>query len=207
MRKLWVKDVPQKNARKPIFGVGVFDGDNSCYSEEITESYFCWVGMLRRCYDFKYHKRKPTYTDCDVCYEWIYFSNFNRWFVENHIKGYQLDKDILVKGNKVYSPDTCCFVPQEINSLILNDKGKRGNGKKELPTGITKSKYSYIVRCNKNGHSIYVGSFKEKGDAFQAYKQVKENHIKQVAQQYFDDGKITEKVYNALMNYHIEITD
>lgn len=62
-------------------------------------------------------KNKPTYEGCTVCDEWLYFSNFKKWFDENYIEGFQLDKDIIIRGNKVYSPQTCCFVPKEINII------------------------------------------------------------------------------------------
>lgn len=80
----------------------------------------CWLRMVRRCYDDKFHESNTTYLDCDVCEEWLIFSNFASWFKEHYVEGWQLDKDILVDGNRIYSPRTCCFVPIEINSIFTN---------------------------------------------------------------------------------------
>ena len=72
-----------------------------------TKEYVAWDAMLQRCYDDKLHKRHPSYKDCTVCEEWLNFQNFAKWFNDNNIDGCQLDKDLLIKGNKIYSPETC----------------------------------------------------------------------------------------------------
>lgn len=162
--------------------------------------------MFRRCYSKIFHARQSTYSDCTVCDEWLLLSNFKKWFDENYIEGYALDKDILVKGNKVYSPETCCFVPNEINTLLT----KRQNYRGKLPIGVTINNKSsnYIATINLNGKKRkYVGSFSTPDEAFEAYKEAKENHIKEVAEKYYKEGTISEKVYNALMNYEVEIDD
>lgn len=123
---------PKFSLRKVLFGVACVDVD---YAVCKTNAYVVWCDMLRRCYSEKYHKKKPTYKGCSVCDEWLLFSNFKRWFDENYIDGYCLDKDIIVKGNKVYSPDTCCFVPKCINSLLTNRKMHRGLE----PIGVSKT--------------------------------------------------------------------
>lgn len=199
------KNIPNKLSRGYTCGVGVFDLNLSCHNEDIHDAYCCWVSMLRRCYDNKYHLLKPTYKDCVVCDEWRYFSKFKRWFDENNIKGYHLDKDILIKGNKYYSPETCCFVPPEINTLLLNDKSKRN--KKELPVGVSKCGNGYRSRISCKNKIIEIGTFDTPEEAFYAYKEAKEAYIKEVAQEYFDKGRITKRVYDALMKYEVEITD
>lgn len=103
-----------------VFGVGV----NDCYEfirtgDKIRSSYQSWVNMLQRCYSIAWHKRHPTYIGCQVCDEWLYYSNFKRWSDENYRDGYELDKDILAKKAKLYSPVTCVFVPHYINSLVI----------------------------------------------------------------------------------------
>lgn len=87
-----------------------------------TNSYTAWKGMLTRCYCKKTQKRQPTYIGCTVCDEWHNFQNFAKWFDVNYISGTQLDKDIKVKGNKVYSPDTCSFVSREENMVKAKAK-------------------------------------------------------------------------------------
>lgn len=191
-----------EHQRKLVYGVGVLDiisGD--------TKPYHLWKGILLRCYEEKYRSQNKTYKDCEVCDEWKYFSNFKDWFDNpnnGYRVGYHLDKDILVKGNKVYSPDTCCFVPIEINSLLTTRKNHRGN----LPIGVSKVNSKYQVRVSfGDGKPKYLGVYPTIEEAFNAYKQAKEKHIKEIAQKYFNEGKIIERVYNALMKYEVEITD
>lgn len=101
--------------RKGII-LGVAYNDLDAVSDTILYSH--WMSMLKRCYDTNHLKHYPTYEMCSVCEEWRQLSNFKEWFDKNYVEGWQLDKDILVKGNKEYSPETCCFVPQEINKLF-----------------------------------------------------------------------------------------
>ena len=90
-----------------------------------TKCYDTWKSMLERCYDPKYHEKEPTYIDCKVCDEWLCFQNFAEWFYDNYyeVEGERmaLDKDILNKGNKIYSPNNCIFVPQIINNLFKKE--------------------------------------------------------------------------------------
>lgn len=115
-----------------------------------------------------------------------------------------LDKDILIKGNKVYSPETCIFVPHEINSLFLKNDNKRGN----LPLGVSLHKSSglYGARSKVYGKGyVSAGYYKTIEEVFVAYKQQKESNIKEVADLYKD--KIPQKLYEAMYSYEVEITD
>lgn len=196
---------PRVNARGLVCGVGVFDAAYKRDSDNITSTaYRCWHNMLIRCYDKKYQAKEPTYIGCGVCEEWLVFSNFKKWFDENYIKGYQLDKDILVKGNKIYSPDTCCFVPKRINTIINKHRKRIGN----LPIGVTQDCDStYVAAMCKLNNYVVIGRYDSPHAAFKAYKLEKEDYIKKVATKYYSDGKINEKVYKALLNYKVEITD
>lgn len=172
-------------------------------------AYHFWRRFIERCHKDSYKSKHPTYSKCSFHKDWLIFSNFKHWFEspENgYIKGYHLDKDILVKGNKVYSPDTCCFVPQEINKLFTTRISCRGT----LPIGVTKNNgrgKPYIATMTKNQKANRLGTFNTPLEAFNAYKTAKEKYIKELAEKYFQEGKITEKVYNALMKYEVEITD
>lgn len=194
-----------KKARKPLFGIGINDYDMPISKNgKRLKSYEIWKAMLARCYGKRHSKNELAYNDCCVCEDWKYFSKFKKWFDKNYIEGYQLDKDILVKGNKIYSPQTCCFIPLEINTLMVRQNTRRG----DCPIGVTKSKrkrYRAIIRIHQE--YVILGYYDNALDAFYAYKMEKERHIKQVAQNFFDSGKITEQVYQALMNYEVEITD
>lgn len=163
-----------------------------------------WRNMMNRCYGESYQKRNTTYIGCTVCDEWHIASNFKKWFDKNYVEGYVLDKDIIIKGNKVYSPESCCFVPEYINNLLLRRQNDRG----ELPIGVTITRNGkYYVRVYKYGKACVVGTFTSKKDAFNAYKKAKEEHIKRLATELYNDGKINKNVYKALMNYEVEIND
>lgn len=186
---------------KLIYGFGI----NDLYEESHSEAFSKWYNMIRRCYDNKYHKGKPSYEKATVCDEWKYFSQFKEWFDSNYISGYHLDKDILCKGNKEYSPDKCCFVPSEINSMLTKSDRERGN----LPIGVRlgKSKKKFEARLSVYKGYIHLGTFDTVDDAFLAYKQAKEKRIKEVATQYFSNNLITKRAYEALLNYKVSITD
>lgn len=195
---------------KLVYGVGINDYDGNIKNNHThTPSYHTWVEMLKRCYSQDFLSKHNTYIGCHVCNEWLRFSNFKEWFDENYVNGYCLDKDILSgKDNKFYSPCTCCFVPNEINVLLCKSDAKRG----KMPIGVYERKmvngYKYVAYVNNNIQKhFHLGTFDTPEEAFQAYKQAKEAYIKDMATQYYKDGKITEKVYDALMRYEVEITD
>lgn len=197
------KRVDDMKAKKKIFGIGI---DDSTASSNQT-AHYKWFRMLERCYSERYLAKKPTYRGCCVCDEWLTFSNFEKWFSDpdnGYCERYHLDKDILVKGNKIYSPNTCCFVPQEINSLFIKDNSKRGN----LPIGVTNGyKCSFVAQVNFRGVIQYLGKYDTKEQAFNAYKKEKEVIVKILGDEYYKRGLITEKVYKALLNYKVEIND
>ncbi len=191
-------------SRRIICGIGINDYNGLVRPNGIfLPSYLIWKDIIRRCYNSKSQLRRPTYKDCSVCDEWIYFSNFKQWFDEKHIEGYDLDKDILIKGNKLYSPTTCCFVPPDINKLILRSANRRG----VYPIGVILHKGRYIARFSANNNLTNIGSFDSPVDAFNAYKIAKESHIKETATKYYKDNKIVKELYDALMSYQIEIDD
>lgn len=176
-----------------------------------TRVYHTWQNMLTRCYDPKLHKRNPTYINCEVDNEWCNFQNFAKWYYDNYYEvGNEdmcLDKDILFKGNKIYSPDTCVFVPQAINKLFVKANSNRG----ELVIGTTLHKGKYVAQCNiinpetgKSKHE-YLGRYETQEEAFKVYKYYKEKNIKEVADYYKD--RIPQKLYDRLYNYEVEIDD
>lgn len=182
-------------------GVGVCDIPYSCH-----EAYYeSWRSMLARAYDPMYIRRFPTYADCEVCSEWLTLSNFKKWFEDpknGYQQGYHVDKDILVKDNKIYSPQTCCFVPKEINLLFARKRRKNG-----LPIGVSFRNNSYWTQISVNKKKIHLGRFSTQEEAFKAYKDFKERYIKDVAERYYQEGKITKIVYDALLTYEVEMTD
>lgn len=182
-------------------GVAIFDVPDSC----TTNCYVTWRGLLERTIGTRYKSKYHTYQDCTVCEEWLVYSNFKRWFYESsngYLDGYHLDKDLIVKGNKHYSPDTCCFLPPEINTAIV----KRSKGKSGI-VGVLKNGNKYEANISKRNKRFYLGIYDTPLDAFNTYKIAKESYLKELAEEYFQEGKITLKVYNALMQYDVEITD
>ncbi len=184
---------------KSIFNIGYIGTGSYSVSKNLkhTKEYMCWFSMLQRCYNKKSQEKHPTYIGCYIVEEWHNFQNFAKWFEENYIENWHLDKDILVKGNKVYSPETCCFVPQEINSLFTKRKKDRGC----YPIGGSKINNRYISQLR--GYCI--GSYPTPEEAFQSYKEAKEKYIKEIADKW--KGLISDKVYEAMYNYQVEITD
>ena len=170
-----------------------------------AESYLKWHDMIHRCYNAKFHKRQPQYKGCAVCVEWLNYSNFKVWYDQHKIPGMSLDldKDILFKGNKVYSPETCCFVPHAINTLFLNSKKNRG----DFPIGVSldKDKKKFCAEMSFMGRQIKLGTFDTAESAFARYKEYKEDFIRDLAEQYRE--QIPDKVYDAMMSWKIEIDD
>lgn len=196
-----------------VYGKGYLGEGKYRVSEngKITDEYRIYYDMLRRCYDPKYHERKPTYKGCTVEEYLLNFQNMGEWIDENYyeVPGEQmcLDKDILYKGNKVYSRDTCIFVPERINLLFIKHNKARGKnpiGVSDLPSG------NYQALCsNGYGKLICLGTYSTKEETFQVYKQYKENLIKETIDSY--EGKIPEPHYSrlktAMYNYKVEIDD
>lgn len=186
-----------------VYGVGitgekipVVDGKR-CKQREL------WVRMLDRCYSKG--KNKPTYEGCSVSENFKYYPFFKEWCEKQigfDVKGFALDKDILVKGNKVYSEDACVFVPQEINNILTYKKSTN----KGLSASVALQKSGrYSVSFRKDRITQNLGRFDTPEEAFQAYKQVKESYIKEVAEKWKEN--IDPKVYEALINYQVDMTD
>ena len=191
-----------------VYGVGVTGNKHPItINGVITKEYELWQSMLERCYSDALKKKNPTYEGCEVSENFKSYEYFYEW-CHNQIGfgecGFQLDKDLLVKGNKVYSENTCVFIPKEINILLTKRTASRG----EHLIGVSwhKTKKAFVARVNKNkGKPEWLGLFKTEIEAFNTYKTAKEAFVKEQANKW--KGKIDERAYNALMNYTVEITD
>jgi hypothetical protein len=164
-----------------------------------TKIYNIWDFLMKRCYSQK--EKYPAYKDCYVCNEWLDFQIFAEWYENNYIDNFHLDKDILIKNNKIYSPETCCFVPKEINFLFIKGKTRRG----DLPIGVRKHGNNYQVSLRKFSQQFTLGTYNTIEEAFKIYKIEKEKYIKEVAEIW--KHKIPEKVYKIMINYQVEIID
>jgi hypothetical protein len=179
-----------------VFGEGVNDLDSK------VESYTVWHSMIRRCYSAVYHQCKPSYIGTEVCNDWKLLSNFDKWFRENAVTGWQLDKDLLSNYGKLYSEKNCTFLPNEINCAIGY------SSRNDLPSGVSyiKSKgvycaqYSRFIDGKRKGvHVLYSTDIDE---CFEAYKRSKERHLVELAERY--KSKLSDKAYNALLKFEIK---
>ena len=195
------------------FGVGYLGEGKYTVKEngKLKKEYVIWHSMLERCYDPKYQEKYTTYKGCRVEEYLLNFQHMGEWIKDNYyeVPGERmcLDKDILCKGNKIYSRGTCIFVPERINLLFIKSNKRRGSnpiGVIELPSG------NYRVFCsNGYGKQIGLGTYKTEEEAFQAYKEYKEKLIKETIDSY--EGIIREphyiKLKTAMYNYKFEIDD
>ena len=198
-----------KDLRSPsVFGVGVSGTKYPFRIDGVkTKEYVLWCDMLRRCYSDDFKKKQPTYDGCEVSDNFLHYEYFYEW-CNSQIgfgnEGFELDKDLLIKGNKVYSESTCVFLPSEINSLLVKRTASRG--KHLIGVYFNKKSKAFVAMVSRNkGQPEYLGLFKTEIEAFNAYKQAKEAFVKEQANEWKD--KIDDRAYEALMNYTVEITD
>lgn len=198
-----------KDCFKPtVQGFGIVGTENVRDNEGIIlETYRKWESMIGRVYSksVKTDVNNP-YFGTSISEDFRWFKDFKEWCSKQvgfGNKGWHLDKDILIKGNKVYSPETCCFVPPEINILLVNSRATRG----DFPVGVyyeaSRDKFQSYIRMY--GKKKSLGRFATLEEAFYAYKQAKEDYIKEVAEMYKDQIDI--RVYEALMKYEVDIND
>ena len=191
-----------------VYGVGIVGNKYPIKVNGVqTKEYGLWKSMLRRCYSDNSKNKNPTYEGCEVSDKFKSYEYFYEWCNKQigfGVKGFELDKDLLVKGNKVYSESTCVFLPQEINTLLIKCTASRG----KHPIGVcwSNTNKAFIAQVGKNkGKPECLGYFNTELEAFNVYKVAKESFIKEQAEKW--KGKIDDRAYNALMNYQVEITD
>ena len=191
-----------------VYGVGVSGTKYPITINGVhTKEYALWYSMLKRCYNDTYKKKHPTYEGCEVSDNFKSYEYFYEWCNEQigfGNEGFELDKDLLTKGNKVYSETTCVFLPQEINTLLVKNTASRGDHLIGVSWSKTNKAFKAMVRRNK-GKPEYLGYFNTELEAFNAYKQAKEIFIKEQANNW--KSQIDIRAYNALMNYEVEIDD
>ena len=172
-----------------------------------TKEYMLWQNMLKRCYSDTLKKRCPTYEGCEVSDKFKSYEYFYEWCNKQigfGNKDWHLDKDLLIKGNKVYSEYSCVFIPKDINLLLTKSTASRGE--QLIGVSWSKTNKAFVSRVHKNkGKAEYLGYFKTEIEAYNAYKQAKETFIKEQASKW--KSQIDPRAYEALMNYTVEITD
>lgn len=161
-----------------VASVGINDADYPVRGT-MCPLYTTWKSMMERCYTNTAHKYRPSYQDCYVVNEWHYFSNFRNWAISQDYLNKHLDKDLLVKGNKVYGPDTCIFVSNEVNNLLNKHDKRRG----KYPIGVSwdKHRQKYLVSICTDGKRKSLGRFDSLEQASAIYREHKAAHVKKVA--------------------------
>lgn len=180
--------------KKLVLGVGILGTGKSRVNNKLTPAYSLWQNMIRRCYS----GRDKSYDSSLVCEEWLYFPNFESWFIKNHREGCSLDKDILVPGNKLYSPETCVFVPHSLNAAVVQGNGRQK--KDSLPKGV------YITPARKDGShayqvkvgNYYVGTFSNPEDACEHFKEARKTLVLDRARKLHSSGMIPKEVLDAV---------
>ena len=188
-----------------VQGVGINDGKYPTrVNGSIKKEYRLWTNMLGRCYNEETKKKYPTYIGCSVSDNFKSYSYFYEW-CQNQIGfgacDYNLDKDLIYKGNKEYNENNCVFIPREINNVLTKRQLDRGL----LPIGVSKNGSNFQAQCSYNGKVKYIGVFETPELAFNAYKTFKEAYIKELAEKYKDT--IDSRAYQALLNYEVSIDD
>ena len=181
---------------KLTYGVGVNDLPYRVQvNEEVTKNggkrirksvfrckyYAAWTRMLERCYSKKFLERNPRYTGTSVCSEWLYATAFKKWMEQQDWHGKSLDKDIILPGNKLYSPETCAFVLQATNSFVLASDAIRG----EYPIGVSLFKRTgeYYASCQNpfTGKQEHLGCFSTPEEAHDGWRKRKHELAQLVA--------------------------
>ena len=191
-----------------VYGVGILGTKHQAKINGVkTKEYALWQCMLGRCYSDKSKKKYPTYEGCEVSDNFKSYEYFYEWCHKQigfNNEGWHLDKDLLIKGNKVYSEDSCVFIPQEINKVLVKSTASRG----EHLIGVhwCKNGKAFKATVSKNkGKREHLGCFNTEIEAFNAYKEAKEIYIKELAEKW--KSQIDKRAYDSLMNYTVEITD
>lgn len=189
-----------------IFGIGFNDSNYPvqkylCSGNDRKLVWICpffrkWRNMLERCYSDHFIKRRPTYAGCHVCDDWLTFSNFKAWMEKQDWEGNELDKDILIKGNKVYSPETCCFVSKIVNNFMHENQARRG----AYAIGVSAYGNKLQSSCKNpiTGNSEHLGYFFDENEAHLAWKKRKHELACQLAELQTD-----ERVVNALRGRYL----
>lgn len=201
-RKGYVRD----RLAKTICGAGFLGMEDHSTHPEYVNIYQRWRNMIVRCNQSQETAYRPSYLGCTICPEWHDLSKFFNWCITHpqwNSGKWELDKDILVKGNKVYSPTTCCFVPTEVNNLFVKRDKLRG----PFVIGVTRySKNKFIAQCQdgKGSLTTFPPRLTEL-ESFMDYKIFKESVIKSTAETY--KPCISNDVYQVMVRYEVETTD
>ena len=192
-----------------VCGVGCMGSNldlKSIYNGKLCKIYRQWQNMIMRCYNERYHIRFPTYIGCYVSDKFKDYSKWREWYDNYPYKqdGWHMDKDLLIKGNKVYSEDTCVFLPKEINLVLTKSTKTRGD--KLIGVCFDKRYKKFVSQVSLGaGNQKVLGYYDNEYEAHLSYKKAKEEYIKELADKYRD--LLDPRAYEALYNYTVDIDD
>jgi hypothetical protein len=182
--------------RKLTYGWGINDADYKVTKYSIVDGkykqvwvcpyYEDWRGILERCLCPNFQKNWTSYLGCSIVVEWKYLSNFIKWVDSQPNRNWQncvLDKDLLIRNNKIYSPDTAIYIPNKLNCFITDSKKSRG----QLMIGVTTNKLDknkpYLSQCNnpfgQGGKNL--GYYRTELEAHKAWQAKKHEYACQLA--------------------------
>ena len=183
-----------RKKNKLVRGWGVNDADYIVFPtlsngrRSMCLYYMAWSNMLERVFSTKWHAKYPTYIGASVCDEWKYFMNFRSWMMAQDWRDKHLDKDIIVPGNKHYSPETCAFVDGQINNLLIHSAASR----RKCPVGVSfhKGAKKYRATIDMNGEHRHLGLFDTPEEASLVYRKEKSRHVRHIALTQVDDPRV-----------------
>jgi len=166
-----------------------------------------WRRMITRCYNQEeVTKNKNTYLNVEVCKDWLNFQNFAEWALMQpnwNLKN-ELDKDLFGNGS-LYSPENCTFLPMEVNVFLADQYSRKVHdlpkGVQYIKPGVPNAKVGYVARCHTDKGREYLGYFDTPEQAFAAYKPVKEQYARILAERH--KHQMTTAAYEKLMTFTI----
>lgn len=193
--------------RSAIYGVGINDSNTPIEwrNEGVVvrcQFYQKWKSMITRCYSVKLQQRSPSYKGCKVCDEWLLFSNFKKWMMNQDFKGKHLDKDIIGDG-KLYSPDTCCFVEPSINYMVLPKTGSRGVNKEGV--SFHKKSGKFIASGSVDSKRKHLGYFSTEVCALIASLEFKSSQLRKAAKN--QEPRVKEGLIRHAEKVEIEVSE
>lgn len=188
----------EKRNKDKVAGIGIYDGKPFASNNTPLE-YKYWHNMLHRCGNVSIKEKYNTYENAYCVKDWEYFSGFKDWFSRQvHDQGYQLDKDILIPGNKIYSPDTCALIPYWLNTCFVTCFKK-----KDLPLGVTLSSYKakdpskqkYVARLGGD----FLGDSLNAEDCHKMWQRAKILQIEDYAERYKLEKGYRKDIFDAII--------
>ena len=190
-----------RKKNKLIHGFGINDADYEVYRKDWVDGvrknvwtcpfYRKWTDMIARCYSRRYLDRRPTYKGCTVCDEWKYFSNFRAWMSEQNWEGRHLDKDLLLQGNKVYSPETCVLVHPKVNSFLVNTDNHTGPYKVGVYWSKAGNKFMAYIRNPFTNKRENLGLYETEDEGHSTWRERKNLYAYMLADSEYVDCDLT----------------